>query len=366
VQFEAPYPVATLGAYHGRPAVWSMSSPTLRDLLVMLLLVGTPILSSVYAGLETYGREMPTRDGALSDTLDYLDVYAGRQDPLTGHAPLYTRADRIGVPYLARLVPAPPAAVFTAGRPNSETFNVAARFAVLNGLFVYGTTVVLYALTRGFGQPPTVAVLAGLLFTGLTFVVYDAGFPMVDAGALFCLGLGALAVQRRSVLSLLVIAMVGMLIKETMLVVLVYVGLSPYPWRRRLHLAAAVLPGAALYLWLRFVAAPSTNDYVASGRILTDHLNRVIDLLTAHSVASIFLTYGLLWIPFVYALARCNVPAMLRLWAYAAPIILLMIAAWGTESYSRLLLNSYPAVVPLAALGLRELWGRTDRAAAPT
>lgn len=325
-----------------------------RQLAVLLLVVIGLSFSIVYANVQTYDPELTSASG-YPDSTDYIKMYSGEAG--TG-----VRAYRPLVPFLARLVPDMPASLFTPGR-SLDSLTVAVKFGVVNFLFLVAACVALYVLQRGFGLGYLASLLGVLLFLGSQTVVRSAGLPMTDAAFFFFLSLSLIAIQRNNLWLLLSAVAVGVLSKELVLLAVPLVLLSLLSWRRKAWLLLATVPGIALYGVLRLTAAPSPLDGYATGQVLGLVDDQLRTLLTPHGLVSLFLSFGLAWIPALYALAAGQPPPLLRRWSWLIVIVLVGVLL-GAGNLGRSTFSAFPVVMPLAALGLsRWLEKASDKAA---
>lgn len=314
-----------------------------RQLIVLFALVISLSVSIVYTNVQTYDSTLTPATG-YHDTVDYLNIYFG--EPGTG-----IRAYRPLVPLLARLVPDLPTSLFTQGR-SFDRFNAAAvKFGVINLLFLIGACIALYALERGFGLSYFEALLGVLLFLGSQTIVRSAGLPMIDTAFFFFLSLCMIAIQRNNLWLLLFSHTVGVLAKELVLLSIPLLLLSLLPWRRKALMLLATVPGIALYALVRMTFAPSPVDDYVTGQILSRVDDQLRALLTVNGLLNVFLSFGIAWIPALYALVACKVPILLRRWVWLIPIVVVGVIL-GAGNWGRTTFSAFPVVMPLASLGL--------------
>jgi hypothetical protein len=297
--------------------------------------------SIVYTDVQTFTHELASTEG-YSDAKQYMDVYSGI--PVTG-----LRSYRPLVPFLAHFVPPPPRALYSADHGFDQFSIVAARFAVLNLLFLIGTCILLLIYQKGFGIDHWTAFLGVLLFLGTENVVLVSGVPMVEAAFYFFFLLSLIAVQRNNVWLLLLAMTIGVTAKELVLLTIPMIILSTVSLRSKGLMLAASAPSLAV---LAIVVARSGNALSAGGFAPLD-----IGALANPKVAfELIVAFGLAWIPAGYALLRVDVPPLLKRWSWLLPLVLAVALVAGA-SWSRSAFMAFPAVVPLAALGLAE-WVR--------
>ena len=301
--------------------------------------------SIIYTDLQTYDSKLTPAIG-WTDTNDYIHMYYG--EPATG-----IRSYRPLVPFLARFVPAPPASLYSAEHAFDRFSRAAAHFAVLNFVFLVGACIVLLIYQEGLGLHRRTAFLGVLLFLGSQTVVRSAGLPMVDAGFFFFFLLCLIAVQRSNSWLLLVGMTVGVLAKEEVLLTIPMIVLSTLPRRTKVQLLAASIPSLAVFA-LVVSGAGVPLDSAMQPTLRT--------LMSVAGAADLFACFGLAWIPAGYALLRVDVPPLLRRWSWLLPIVLVLVFVTNA-SWTRNVFTAFPAVFPLAALGLTE-WVRRSIPAA--
>jgi hypothetical protein len=229
------------------------------------------------------------------------------------------------------------------------------RFAILTSLLTFLTAVVVFYLCRGFGVPRVLSVLGSVLYVGLTFVLAVQGIPHVDAGFFLCFGLAALALQRRNLALLFASVTVGMFVKEGMVLVAVLIALLPIPFFKRLQLGIVMAPGVLAYLAVRFWLLPTQHEFSAGEGTLADIPLGLKHIVTVNGLGWIFMGFNFLWLPFAYALRWCRPNPVLVRWAWSIPALILVTALDGSDHYARFLLLAFPAVIPLAVIGIGEL-----------
>ena len=311
-------------------------------LLVIVLLFG---LSFAYTSVQTFDPAQPL---GYTDTKDYLEMYHGR--PGTG-----IRGYRVLVPSLARalsILPAPSSAVFRSLR-NPESIAVM-HFAVVNLAFLLLSCLALYYLQRGFAFTRIQAMGGTILFLGCTYVVRAITLPMTESAFYSFFLLGLIAIRKSKPWLLCVAFAAGMLAKELMILVVPFIFLTRLSWRRRSWLLISLVPGMMVYMGLRVVITPSVPDPYAGGRFFLMTSDYLLNIMRFNTLAQLFMAFSALWLPSLYALARCKVPADLRRWVWFAPIVLAGMLINGAYNFGRSSFVTFPVIIPLAVIGLSE------------
>jgi len=211
-------------------------------------------------------------------------------------------------------------------------------------------------LCESLGFTRLEALLAALLYYTAFPVVNYGGTPMVDTWAHAFLLLGTVAMLRSRLLLVALAAAAGMLAKETSALLLPIALLLPGPPRTRGARLAALLPGFAAYAVFRFVIAPGGFGFP------DDPATSLENLVWR-------LRHGpyLLWLLFdggtaflaVWPLAALGLRRLrgqpghpLARLAWIVPVVLVAPFVVGSN-VGRIWFYAFPAMVPLAVLGLR-------------
>lgn len=288
-------------------------------------------------------------------------IHMAEHDPFGFHIAPFCR--RVGVPLLAKLIPA----------------RTHASFALLAFLAVSGTGIGLYALALSFGFRRAVAAVGVLAFFSLgwaaKFPLHNVYLP--DAMVLLLVTLCILCCQTRRWLLLAGLLALGVTIKESVLLVAPMVLVLPSNRHRGalLHRIAAVLPALAVLAALH-IGIPAWNDDPAYSRTLPSELRQVdtnapgygllrqirrigplrwadrsLSAVHAYSVG----TFGALSLILPWFDARRNVRRLLCFLPFLALVYAQLFFATDTQ---RLLVVASPVVLVLALHGV----DRLDRA----
>lgn len=327
----------------GRRVAWT--ALTLVCLWVSAALVYPPITK-----YELYDPGLGGREG---DVGQYVRIYQGV--PLLQVARPWRY--RVFTPLLARLVPLPP-------RPLLRYFDVDAdklvkyHFGMANLLGLALTGLLMVGFCEALGFTTLEGLLAALLFYTSFTVVNFAGTPMVDAWAHAFLLLGLVAALRGSLAWLLVASLVGMMAKETTLLLVPAVLLLGGPRRAVTAKLLALLPGVIVYAVFRFVLFP--GGYGQPGDPGTAWSTLVERMQRGPYWASILfdggVAFGLLW-PLAavgaWSLRGPGRQPLLRL-TWLVPGILLVPFLIGSN-VGRIWFYAFPALIPLSVAGVRRL-----------
>lgn len=270
---------------------------------------------------------------------------------------------RVLTPYLTRLVPLPPAGLLRYFDLNPDRL-IAYRFGMVNLLGLALCGLLLIQLCAAFSFEAPWGLLGALLFYTSFTVVNGAGAPMADAWAYAFIVLGLLAAVRGSLPWLFVACLVGMFAKETTLMLVPAVLLLADAPGVKLKKLAALVPGIALYLVFRH--AVSAGGYSFPSNPVTAFA-RLLERMSAGPY--------LWWILFEGATAfgalvlfgvigawnlrhRSHLPLARLAWLVPATLVLPFVNAVGIGSgIGRLWFYSFPVMIPLILVGLRQVLG---------
>jgi hypothetical protein len=333
-----------------------------RQLILLLVIVISLSFSIVYTDVRTFDTQLIVTNG-YSDTASYLDMYFGKRGNLIGtHRPL--------VPFLARLIPDLPFYLFPSSSPVDPLMMAAIKFGLVNLFFLIATCLALYALERRLQLSFFEAFLGVILFLSSTTVVRSAGLALTDTAFFFFFTLGIIAIQQNNLLLLMLVQAVGVLAKELVIILIgALILLSSFSWRRKGLMLLTVLPAIVLY---KVVAYPIGSPLSIAGWIISKAplslQEQLLAIVTPRGLVKLFFSFGLAWIPAIYALVVCKVPLLLRRWSWLILIVFLG-DLFFLGNFDRTTFNAFPVVIPLAALGLSK-WlfsipARTEQASPP-
>jgi hypothetical protein len=170
------------------------------------------------------------------------------------------------------VVPVPPHALLRYFDMNPDK-EIQLRFGMANLLGLSLTGLLMLAFCRAIGFATLDALIAALFFYLSFPVINFGGTPMVDVWAYAFLMLGLLAAVRGAYGWLLVTSLVGMLAKETTLLLVPAVVLLADTPGRKLRKLFALLPGVLGYAVLRFVLYPGGAGFPSDPWTSWDNLH---------------------------------------------------------------------------------------------
>lgn len=324
---------------------------TARMLLVVTLLCLFSAAALSYPAITRGDIYDNALGGRVGDAAQYIRMYQGA--PLNEIARPYRY--RLVTPTLARLVPFLPASIAQYYQISPEKV-IAFKFGMVNlaGLTVAG--VALYAYVRRLGFSGLEGIVGALLFyTAFPVVVYGAS-PLVDAWAYAFLALGFLCIVTRAAWLLAIVFLLGVLTKETTLLLLLAIVFLVPVTAGRWRLLAACVPGLLAFLALRLLL-PGGYGYDSG---LTTLLNSLATLLTPTLRHLLILVDLVLAFGFVWWLAwqgwRHPGPPPRPAWqhlAWLVPLTIVAQLAIDFNFFGRVVFFAFPAIIPLALLGLR-------------
>jgi hypothetical protein len=311
----------------------------------------------VYPAITKYVLYEPGFGGKAGDTGQYVRMYQGV--PL-GEIIRPFRY-RVFTPYLARLVPSIPHGLLRYFDVTPDKL-VQYHFGIVNMLGLAVSGLLLVHLCQLLGFPLLQGLLGALLFYTSFPVVNYAGAPMVDAWAYAFMLLGLVAVLRGSLAWLAIASILGMLAKETTLIVIPALLLLDRRPMAKVQQLAAMLPGIAFYLVFRLVLYPGGYGF-SSNPILA--LQNLISRLQQGTFLWWILLEGFTAFGLLCPLAilgawslrdRPRDPLMRLAWLVPAVLLLPLVNALGIGSgIGRIWFYSFPAMIPLTLVGLQRL-----------
>lgn len=270
---------------------------------------------------------------------------------------------RVFTPYLARLVPLPPAGLLRYFDMNPDRV-IAYRFGVANLLGLALTGLLLIRLCAAFGFDTPWSLLAALVFYTSWTVVNGGGAPMADAWAYAFIVMGLLAAVRGSLPWLAAACLVGMFAKETTLMLVPAVLLLADAPRTKLAKLGALVPGIAAYAAFRLSVSAGgwgfSSDPVAAFAQLVERMRTgpylwwiLFEGATAFGLLVPLALVG------AWALrGRPRAPLARLAWLVPLTLVVPFVNAVGVGSgIGRLWFYSFPAMIPLALVGLWKTLG---------
>lgn len=333
-------------------ALWAR--PEARQAAVAVVIAITAVYSIAYTSIQYVDAE---NYGGNSDSIEYLTLARGGKID----SPVLFEARALTI-WLVKALPDPPSFLFAEGRQVDDEWNLKIRFAAVNSAFLVGAALLLWLYCGQVGMSALESYLGMLLFLTSLTVVYQGAIPLVDPSAFFFIALGMVVIASGTVWLFAVVLAVGLYAKETA-VFLVPLALVTVD-RKRLWWLAAALPGIAVYVAWRWFVVPEGSGNL--GNLDPERVRAAIGGLSGYlsfnRAAEFVSSFGLLWIPALYALAAGKLPARMRrqyLWValvLAAPILL------GTN-VGRVWFLAFPVVIPSAVIGVRHILRIPERGA---
>jgi len=315
---------------------------------VVLIISLTASYAIVYTGIQSFSESEP---GGNSDALIYLSMY--NLKTVYGHWRY-----RVLTPFLARALPDLPNSLFNNGRAITDFWIAKAKIGIINFLFLSATGILLFYFLLSFDFSFFESLIGILLFYTARPVVQSAGAPMVEASTYFFLILCFYAIRLNNLPLLTLCSSIGIFAKEaTFIIILSAVLFSEL--KNKIKAIFLLFPGIAIYLIFRFYIYPDPQETYFNINILIAW-SRLYSLIRFNKVMDLFSSFGLLWIPAIYALINRKGSTQILRWSYLILILLGVIFLLGPNlGYS--LFYVFPVIIPLALYGIRYMLSRTAK-----
>jgi hypothetical protein len=296
-----------------------------REYGTVSVIVAFVSVTITYVGLAGFRPD----DGATLDSRQYLAM-------ANGHEVIKPFRYRLIVPALARVLPG-----------GSSLHGMEIRFGLVDiaALFVAG--VALYALLRTWRASGPLALIGVTLFFLSHAVLRFGGIPLVDSAALAALIVAMLAAERGWGIAFLAIVAVGMFVKETTALALIYPLVMANPRRERLRLVALAVPGVVAYATYRLLIAPASAGYGYSPSVWMTNLEHLVTP-GGYAVAAwrgLLLGLGPMWLLVVVGLRR-NDGLVARRYGWFLLAAALIPALLSTD-YERVVFLAFPVALGL-------------------
>ncbi len=320
-----------------------MRLPISSLFLVVLIVCVTASYAIVYTGIQSFTEAESF--GGSSDTLDYLAMYRGER---ISHV---YRAPRVMIPLLARFLPDPPGWIFDSTRRITDTWIATVKFGIVNFVFLAMTGILFFYFLLQLDFSTWESLLGMLLFYTARPVVQHSGIPMLEAAGYFFLLLCVYAILREYYIMFAVAFLIGVFAKETVFLALPAVLLSEQKHKARLIFL--LLPGFIAYYTFRFhLYHIDARELYFDMRLISQARENLLFAAHFNKLLDLFSSFGMLWIPALYALMYGKLPALLRRWSYLVVIVVVAIFLFSF-GLGRILFNTFPVVIPLALYGIR-------------
>ncbi len=307
----------------------------------------------VYPPITKYDLYDPGLGGRLGDVGQYVRMYQGvslREVPKPFRYRVFT-------PWAARLVPPVPQPLLRYFDVSPEKL-VKYRFGIVNLLGLALTGLLLVAFCEGLGFALRDGLVAALLFFTSFPVINFGGTPMVDAWAYAFLMMGLVAALNERRAWLCVACLVGVMAKETTLLLVPAALLLPGAPRLKAGRLLALLPGAIAYAVFRFALFPTRTGWSYDPATLATNLADSVTPGPYHwwNLFDGGTAFGLLWplaLLGAWELRRRPHEPLARL-AWLVPGLLALPFLIGSN-IGRIWFYAFPVVLPLAVSGLRRM-----------
>ncbi|GAA5193134.1 hypothetical protein GCM10023346_17030 [Arthrobacter gyeryongensis] len=298
----------------------ALAQPRLVEFVTVAGLILATAGSVTYVGLAGFNPDDP----GIHDNREYAALYEGHGADVK--KPFHWR---VVIPALARMLPG--------------GFEVS--FGIVNILALTVAGVGLYYLLRHWRASQNLSLIGVALYFLSHTVLRFGGIPLVESAAQAILILAMLAAEKRQRFAFATLVILGMFVKETTSIVLLYPLLMSKPLRDRLTLSALALPGIAAYAIVRLVIDPVNFGFEYSATAWITNIGSLIMPVGLGSWPGIVLSFGFLWVFVALGIRRGGlVPRRYALFiaaCFAAPIIL-------TTDYERVIFLSFPVALALA------------------
>lgn len=298
----------------------ALAQPRLVEFATISGLILATAGSVTYVGLAGFNPDDP----GIHDNREYAALYEGHGADVM--KPFHWR---VVVPALARLLPG--------------GFEVS--FGIVNIVALAVAGVSLYYLLRHWRASQNLSLIGVALYFLSHTVLRFGGIPLVESGAQAILILAMLAAEKRQRFAFAALVILGMFVKETTSIVLLYPLLMSKPLRDRLTLSALALPGIAAYAIVRLVIDPVNIGFEYSATAWITNIGRLIIPVDPGYWLGIVLSFGFLWVFVAIGVRRGGLVPRRYAWfivaCFAAPVIL-------TTDYERVIFLSFPVALAFA------------------
>lgn len=244
-----------------------------------------------------------------------------------------------------------------AGYENVSKKSIQLNFGIINILALGGTAFMLFFFCKDLKFSEWESLAGCFLFFTSFFVINYYTAPLVDAAGCFFLLACIYAILRERSLWLFLAFLLGVFVKESTLIVLLFIIINEKKIFTKKLLVC--LPGVVLYALFLNTGKGFTgaNDFYALINFHSYKNNMLLALkdYSLYRLLEIIQTYMFLWILFFYSLFKYKKPAFLRkhLWFIIMPFFIALFM--GSAVAGRILFYSFPIVIPLALLALRDI-----------
>lgn|GEM_PF-1459858 len=290
-------------------------------------------------------------DDAIGDTKIYIAMFEGQK---LKEIPKPFRY-RILVPYLARLIPAPPKFLVYGFQIDSNKM-IKYKFGVVNAIGLAMAAWFLFLFCWRLRLGLHLSIIGSFLFLTSFYILNYAGLPYSDAFAYFFLISCLYAVLVNNNLMLFFLFSLGIFAKETIILVFIYIFYKEQTWLQRLWRGLFCIPGFLAYLVIRFAVLPTDMGYNYTFYRFLDTL-KIYQLGYApwiFAAVNVIFAFGFLWILSFrgFQIARRDKNRELLAILPILPVTLIIPFLIGAD-LGRIWFLGFPAIIPLSLLGLQ-------------
>jgi len=312
--------------------------------------------SIVYTAVQTFSKD---ELGGNTDAVHYMEIYRGE-----GGAE-YWRF-RILVPFLAGILPDPPAWIFSSQRELSDFWVAKIKFGIINLGFLFFTGILFFYYLQKLGLSKSYALLGLLFFYTSRPVLQGAGISTVEASAYFFLLLGFYAILARNMFLLFLAFLLGVLSKETSTFILFFAALFA-PGKNKMRMVFLLGGLFIVYSLLRMYLTSQANIFniytfnPPALPFLVTLGYQLSNLFSFNKAMDLFSSFSLIWILAIVGFINLKTPLIIRSLSWIILIILGKIFLLG-GNFGRILFFAFPVVIPAALFGLKLFLGTADKA----
>lgn len=230
-------------------------------------------------------------------------------------------------------------------------------FGIVNIIFLAGTAFLFFYYLKDLKFSEWEALTGCLLFFTSFFVVTYYTTPLVDAAGCFFFMACVYAVYKNNLLWLAVSFLLGMLTKETTLLIFIVIFINDRNIFSKKLLVC--LPALIPYFLLVNVGhgLPGSNDFHAmvSFSSYGEFFTYAFKDYTLYRFIELTQVYMFLWVLLLYAVFKCKKPEFIRYQAWVIVVPMAIELFIGSALAGRIAFYTFPFMIPLAMLALREI-----------
>lgn len=238
-------------------------------------------------------------------------------------------------------------------------------FGIVNVIALSGTAFVLFYYFGRLGFSKWESLVGAFLYLTSFFVVNYFSITLADSLSCFFLATGFYAVVRASPKGLFLSLVLGALAKETIFTLVLVVLISE--WKLRSRMFAVCILAVLLYvLYIVFFPIKTVDDGVYIFSVISNLGTARRSLFTFfrsfnfYSVFEYVEAFLFLWILFIYALLRCQMPLFFKRMAWLLLLPVLMTPLQSVGANGRVTFYLFPIVIPCALYALRDIFSSCE------